>query len=159
MLEPSSEDISHLLMVLFPHTSLSGLKSPPGWALLISNTSRRCSRSPQAQAGSREGNSRALWVTATPQGWFPPQVKIKPGLGVPKQNQSWAWQGQTWPRHTVLWWQEGDKGTPNTEWLHQIYCCSCRLAGDTLTVPCAWPAEILSLSTCPSVHPSITSYY
>lgn len=60
MLEPSSEDISHLLMVLFPHISLSGLKSPPGWALLISKASRRCSRSPQAQAGSREGNYRAL---------------------------------------------------------------------------------------------------
>lgn len=28
MLEPSSEDISHLLVLLFPQISLSGLKSP-----------------------------------------------------------------------------------------------------------------------------------
>lgn len=85
MLEPSSEDTSHLFMLLFPQISLSGLKSPLGWALIDSKASRGCSRNPQDQAGSREGNTRALWVTAPSRGGFP------------KLRQDWECPNRTSP--------------------------------------------------------------
>lgn len=139
----------HLLMVLFPQISWSGLKSPPGWALLISKASQRCSRNPQKQAGSREGNTREPCESLHHHRVVSTTSQNQVRTGSAQTKPVLAWQGETWPSHTGLWWQEGDKGTPNTEWLQQIYCCS--LAADTSTGLC----ELQKSSPCLSVHPSL----
>lgn len=142
----------HLLMVLFPQISWSGLKSPPGWALLISKASKRCSRNPQKQAGSREGNTREPCESLHHHRVVSTTSQNQVRTGSAQTKPVLAWQGETWPSHTGLWWQEGDKGTPNTEWLQQIYCCS--LAADTSTGLCELQKSSPCLSVCPSIPPS-----
>lgn len=147
MLEPSSEDTSHLFMLLFPQISLSGLKSPLGWALIDSKASRGCSRNPQDQAGSREGNTRALWVTAPSRGGFP---KLRQDWECP--NRTSPGQGRTGPGTQGCGGRKGRRNisnrvaTPDSLLLLQTpqQCC------DTCRNPL-----LVHLSIHPSIPPSL----